>query len=50
MSAPLESVFSIGGDVVTKKWNRLTGDTVRFIVCLKAWGIITEEEIEEVDS
>jgi hypothetical protein len=50
MSAPSESVFSIGGDVVTKKRNRLTGDTVRFIVCLKAWGIITEEEIEEVDS
>jgi hypothetical protein len=36
MSAPSESVFSIGGDVVTKKRNRLTGDTVRFIVCLKA--------------
>jgi hypothetical protein len=36
MSAPSESVFSICGDVVTKKRNRLTGDTVRIIVCLKA--------------
>jgi len=35
MSAPSESVFSISSDVVTKKRNRLTGDTVRFIIYLK---------------
>jgi hAT family C-terminal dimerisation region len=35
-SAPFECVFSQGGDVVTKKRNRLTGDSIRMIVCLKA--------------
>jgi hypothetical protein len=34
-SAPSECVFSIGSDVVTKKRNRLTGDLVWMIMCLK---------------
>jgi hypothetical protein len=34
-SAPSECVFSIGSDVVTKKRNKLTGDSVRMIMCLK---------------
>jgi hypothetical protein len=46
-SAPLESVFSIGSDVVTKKRNKLTGDSVRMIMCLKDWGIITDEDIDD---
>jgi hypothetical protein len=33
--------------VVTKKRNRLTGDSVRMIMCLKDWGIITDEDVEE---
>jgi hypothetical protein len=32
---PLECIFSIGSDVVTKKRNKLTGDSVRMIMCLK---------------
>jgi hypothetical protein len=47
MSAPSESVFSVGSNVVTKKKNRLVGSTVRSIVCLKAWGILTDESVEE---
>jgi hypothetical protein len=35
-SALSESVFSQGSDVVTKKRNRLTGDSIRMIVCLKS--------------
>jgi hypothetical protein len=35
-SAPSECVFSQGGDIVTKKRNRLTRDSIRMIVCLKA--------------
>jgi hypothetical protein len=46
-SAPSECVFSIGSHVVTKKQNRLTGDSVQMIMCLKDWGIITEEDIDE---
>jgi hypothetical protein len=44
MSAPSESVFSDGGNVVTKNRNRLSGDSVQEIVCLRNWGIITEED------
>jgi hAT family C-terminal dimerisation region len=44
MSAPLESVFSDGGNVVTKNRNRLSSDSVQEIVCLRNWGIITEED------
>jgi hypothetical protein len=33
--------------VVTKKRNRLTGDSVRMIMCLKDWGIITDEDVDE---
>jgi hypothetical protein len=47
MSAPSECVFSVGSDVVTKKRNRLTGDSVRMIMCLEDWGIVTDEDIEE---
>ena len=34
-SAASECVFSVGGDIVIKKWNRLAGESVRMIVCLK---------------
>jgi hypothetical protein len=47
MPAPSECIFSIDSAVITKKRNRLTGDAVRFIVCLKSWGIITEEDSED---
>jgi hypothetical protein len=46
-SATSECVFSVGSDVVTKKRNRLTGDSVRMIMCLKDWGIITDEDVDE---
>ena len=35
-SAPSKCVFSQGSDIVTKKRNRLTGNSIRIIVCLKA--------------
>ena len=44
-SAPSYCVFIIGGDLVTKKRNRLTGDSVRMIMCLKDWGINTDEDV-----
>jgi hypothetical protein len=47
MPAPSECIFSIDSDVITKKRNKLTGDAVRFIVCLKSWGIIMEEDSED---
>jgi hAT family C-terminal dimerisation region len=35
MSVPSERVFSNGGNVVTKNRNRLSGDSVQEIVCLR---------------
>jgi hypothetical protein len=37
-----ESVFSDGGNVVTKNRNRLSGNSVQEIACLRNWDIITE--------
>ena len=48
-SAPSECVFSIRSDVVTKKRNKLTGDSVRMIMCLKDLGIVIDEEIDDED-
>ena len=53
-SAPSERVFSAGGDIVTKRRNCLSRDNLRFLLCLRSWGIIPEaydwgedREIEE---
>jgi hypothetical protein len=46
-SAPSKCVFSVGSDIITKKRNRLTGESVRMIMCLKDWGIITDDDIAE---
>jgi hAT family C-terminal dimerisation region len=47
-SAPSEVVFSNSGDIITKKRSRLAPDTVRHIICLRDWGMFTEEETEEL--
>jgi hypothetical protein len=46
-SAASERIFSIGGDIITKKRNRLTPSTVRYLLCLRDWGIVHDEEGEE---
>ena len=50
MSALSERVFSDGGNIVTKNRNRLGSDSVQEIVCLRDWGIITEEDNSDSDS
>jgi hypothetical protein len=47
-SAASESVFSIGGDIITKKRNKLGVDNTRRLLCLRDWGVLAEEE--EVDN
>jgi hypothetical protein len=42
-SSPSERLFSIGGDLITKKRNRLSGRRIRQILCLRAWGIVEIE-------
>jgi len=39
-SAPVERVFSIGGNIVTESRNRLDPKTVKKTVLLKSWKII----------
>jgi hypothetical protein len=42
--APLERVFSAGGDIITKKRNRIGGENLQYLLCLRSWGIIPEDD------
>ena len=43
-SALLECVFSSGSDIVTKKCNRLGGNSIRRLLCLRDWGVLEKAE------
>lgn len=48
-SAASERVFSQGADIVTKKRNRLLPSTIRYLLCLRDWGVIVnDEDIEDI--
>ena len=49
-SVPLESVFSIAGLQITKRRNRLAPKTIGVIMCLKSWGLISEEGDDDEES
>jgi hypothetical protein len=50
-SVPLKSVFSIAGLQITKRCNRLALKTMGVIICLRSWGLISEEgEDDDEDS
>ena len=42
-SVPCEQLFSLAGNILSKKRNRLDENTVRACLCLRSWMI---EEIE----
>ena len=42
-SAASERVFSFGGDIITKKRNKLGGKNTRYLLCLRDWGIVADE-------
>ena len=46
-SAPVERVFSIRGNIVTKSRNRLDPETVKKTVLLKSWKIKELKELED---
>jgi hypothetical protein len=48
-SAPSEQVFSNGADIITKKRNRLSPETLRYLLCLRDWGHILEAEESEAE-
>ena len=43
-SAASERIFSVGGDIVTKKRNRLLPTTLRYLLCLRDWGVMGDED------
>jgi hypothetical protein len=50
-SAPSERVFSDGGNTITKKRYKLALESVRYVVCLRSWGLLEEDDsdVEEED-
>lgn len=47
-SAPSERVFSQGGDIITRKRNRIGGNNTRYVLCLWSWGMIVEDDDNDV--
>jgi hypothetical protein len=43
-SAASERVFSQGGDLITKKRNRIGGTNTRYVLCLRSWGVYCDDD------
>jgi hypothetical protein len=37
---------TIGGDIITKKRNKLGVDNTRRLLCLQDWGVLAEKEVD----
>jgi hypothetical protein len=46
-SAASERVFSQGGDLITKKRNRIGSNNVRYVLCLRAWSCLEEDDNDD---
>jgi hypothetical protein len=46
-SAPSERVSSQAGNLVSKKRTRINSANVRYVLCLRAWGLLAEDEDDE---
>ena len=53
-SAASKCVFSVGGNIITKKRNRLGAGNTRRLLCLRDWGVLEEgvddSSDDEIDS
>jgi zinc finger BED domain-containing protein 1 (E3 SUMO-protein ligase ZBED1) len=49
-SAPSERVFSIAGNLISKKRTSIASENVRYVLCLRAWGLLAEydDEVEVI--
>jgi hypothetical protein len=51
--APFERVFSAAGNLVSNKRTRIASETIKYVICLRSWGLLAEadddEEIEVID-
>jgi hypothetical protein len=43
-SAPSERVFSSSGDIISRKRSRLSPATLRWVVCLRDWGVLSDDD------
>lgn len=46
-SAPSERVFSMAGNLISKKRTRISSENVRYVLCLRSWGVIADDDDEE---
>lgn len=46
-SAASERVFSNGTDVLTKKRNKMATGTLRYVLCLRNWGVRPDSALED---
>jgi hypothetical protein len=46
-SAPSERVFSMAGNLISKKRTRISSENVRYVLCLRSWGILHPDDDEE---
>jgi hypothetical protein len=45
-SSPSERVFSYAGNLITKKRTRIASENVRYVLCLRSWGLLSESDDE----
>jgi hypothetical protein len=46
-SAPSERVFSQAGNLVSKKRTRINSENIRYVLCLRAWGLLPDDDIND---
>jgi len=46
-SSPSERVFSYVDNLITKKRTRIASENVRYVLCLRSWGLLLESDDEE---
>jgi hypothetical protein len=46
-SAPSERVFSMAGNLISKKRTRISSENVRYVLCLRSWGILDPDNDED---
>jgi hypothetical protein len=46
-SAPFERVFSMAGNLISKKRTRILSENVRYVLCLRNWGILDPSNNED---
>jgi hypothetical protein len=46
-STPSERVFSVAGNLISKKRTKISSENVQYVLCLRSWGILDDVDDEE---